>query len=122
MPQPGTARFLDISVQLMTMAALTDLVAEGIAMNQKWIIANHNMHSLYLYRQEAAATPDGVLQRYFRAAHYTHIDGISIVALARLYGQAAHRIHRIGYTDWLPTLMASAMEKSWRVYYLGSAP
>jgi N-acetylglucosaminyldiphosphoundecaprenol N-acetyl-beta-D-mannosaminyltransferase len=122
MPQTGTARFLDISVQPMTMAALTDTVIEGVSTNQKWVIANHNMHSLHLIHKEAAQGPDGPLQRYFSRAHRTHIDGMSIVLLARLYGQPAQRIHRVGYTDWLPSLMAAAVEKNWRVFYLGSAP
>jgi N-acetylglucosaminyldiphosphoundecaprenol N-acetyl-beta-D-mannosaminyltransferase len=122
MPQTGTARFLDISVQPMTMTALTDTVIEGISTNQKWVIANHNMHSLYLFHKEAAEGPDGPLQRYFSRADRTHIDGMSIVLLARLYRQAIGRIHRVSYTDWLPSLMASAVEKNWRVFYLGSAP
>ena len=122
MPQTGTARFLDISVQPMTMAALTDTVIEGVSTNQKWVIANHNMHSLYLFHKEAAEGPDGPLQRYFSRADCTHVDGMSIVLLARLYKQAISRIHRVSYTDWLPSLMTSAVEKKWRVFYLGSAP
>ena len=122
MSQIGIARFLGISVQPMTMAALTDTVIERVSTNQKSVIANHNMHSLYLFHKEAAEGPDGPFQRYFSRAHHTHIDGMSIVLLARLYGQAANRIHRVGYTDWLPALMASAVEKNWRVFYLGSAP
>jgi N-acetylglucosaminyldiphosphoundecaprenol N-acetyl-beta-D-mannosaminyltransferase len=122
MPQIGTARFLGISVQPMTMAALTDTVIERVSTNQKSVIANHNMHSLYHFHKEVAEGPDGPFQRYFSRAHHTHIDGMSIVLLARLYGQPAGRIHRVGYTDWLPSLMASAVEKRWRVFYLGSAP
>jgi N-acetylglucosaminyldiphosphoundecaprenol N-acetyl-beta-D-mannosaminyltransferase len=106
----------------MTMAALTDTVIETVSTNQKWVIANHNMHSLYHFHKEVAAGSDGPFQRYFSRAQRTHIDGMSIVLLARLYGHAAGRIHRVGYTDWLPSLMASAVEKSWRVFYLGSAP
>lgn len=122
MPQIGIARFLGISVQPMTMAALTDTVIERVSANQKSVIANHNMHSLYLFHKEAAEGPDGPFQRYFSRAHYTHIDGMSIVLLARLYGHTANRIHRVGYTDWLPSLMDSAVERNWRVFYLGSAP
>jgi N-acetylglucosaminyldiphosphoundecaprenol N-acetyl-beta-D-mannosaminyltransferase len=122
MPQTGTARFLGISVQPMTIAALTDTVTEGISTNQKWIIANHNMHSLYLFHKEAAEGPDGPLQRYLSRAHRTHIDGMSIVLLARLCGYAAGPSHRVGYTDWLPSLMTAAVERNWRVFYLGSAP
>jgi N-acetylglucosaminyldiphosphoundecaprenol N-acetyl-beta-D-mannosaminyltransferase len=122
MPQTGTARFLGISVQPMTIAALTETVIETVSTNQKWVIANHNMHSLYLYHKEVAEGPDGPFQRYFSRAHRTHIDGMSIVLLARLYGYAAGPSHRVGYTDWLPSLMAAAVQKNWRVFYLGSAP
>jgi N-acetylglucosaminyldiphosphoundecaprenol N-acetyl-beta-D-mannosaminyltransferase len=122
MPQPRTARFLGISVQLMNIAALTDTVAETVSTNQKRVIANHNMHSLYLFHKEISEGPSGPFQRYFRLAHRTHIDGMSIVLLARLYGHAAGVIHRVGYTDWLPYLMAAAVQKNWRVFYLGSAP
>src|ERR1700727_1228577 len=122
MSQIGIARFLGISVQPMTMAALTDTVIERVSTNQKSVIANHNMHSLYIFHKEAAEGPDGPFQRYFSRAHHTHIDGMSIVLLARLYRQQANRIHRVGYTDWLPALMASAVEEDRRGFYLGSAP
>lgn len=122
MPQTGTGRFLGISVQPMTIAALTDTVVEGISTNQKWIIANHNLHSLYLFHKEAAKGPNGPFERFHSRAHRTHIDGMSIVLLARLFGCAASPAHRVGYTDWLPFLMTAAVENSWRVFYLGSAP
>jgi N-acetylglucosaminyldiphosphoundecaprenol N-acetyl-beta-D-mannosaminyltransferase len=106
----------------MTVDDLTGTVAEGIRTDQKWLIANHNLHSAYLLHHEARFGSDQKLRSYFKRAKFTHVDGMSIVILGRLFGHEVAPNHRVAYTDWLPFLMREAVEKSWRVYYLGSAP
>ena len=45
-----------------------------------------------------------------------------IVALARLYGYALNREHRVTYADWVGPLMSEAADNQWRVFYVGSKP
>jgi N-acetylglucosaminyldiphosphoundecaprenol N-acetyl-beta-D-mannosaminyltransferase len=122
MTRAQAVKFLDIAVHPTTVTSLTELVAEGISTKQKWLIANHNLHSLYLYHKEVSGHDKSLLKDYFKRAECTHIDGMSIVALARMYGHDVRREHRTGYTDWIPSLMSTAVEQQWKVFYLGSAP
>jgi N-acetylglucosaminyldiphosphoundecaprenol N-acetyl-beta-D-mannosaminyltransferase len=122
MTRAPAVKFLDIAVHPTTVASLTDLVCEGISTKQKWVIANHNLHSLYLYHKDVSSNEESLLKRYFGRAKCTHIDGMSIVALARMYGYDVRREHRTAYTDWIPSLMGAAVERQWKVFYLGSAP
>ena len=108
--------FLGISVHPMTTTELTTLVGDQIVQGRRCVIANHNLHSLYLYHREPS------LQAFFRCAEWTHIDGMPLVALARLYGYRVNRCHRVTYVDWMCPLMEHAAAKQWRVFYLGSAP
>jgi N-acetylglucosaminyldiphosphoundecaprenol N-acetyl-beta-D-mannosaminyltransferase len=119
---PASSQFLDISVDAMTRDDLTGMIAEGIGTNQKWLIANHNLHSLYLFHKEHLSYNNPLLGGYFRRAKHTHIDGMSLVGLARMYGYALRREHRIAYIDWLPEFLELAAHEQWRVFYLGSAP
>jgi N-acetylglucosaminyldiphosphoundecaprenol N-acetyl-beta-D-mannosaminyltransferase len=108
--------FLDISVHPHTVAELTSLVGDQIAQGGKCVIANHNLHSLYLYHREPK------LRAFFHDVKWTHIDGMMLVALARLYGHRVDRRQRVTYVDWMVPLMESAVRNDWRVFYLGSAP
>jgi N-acetylglucosaminyldiphosphoundecaprenol N-acetyl-beta-D-mannosaminyltransferase len=108
--------FLGICVHPMTIAELTAQVRDHVLEGGRCVIAHHNLHSLYLYHREAK------LRVFFRDAEWTHIDGMPLVALARLYGYRVHRCQRVTYVDWMRPLMASAAANQWRVFYLGSAP
>ncbi len=108
--------FLGIRVHPMTIAELTALVSDQILRGGKCVIANHNLHSVYLYHREPK------LRAFFRDAEWTHIDGMPLVALARLYGQRVNRCQRVTYVDWMGPLMESAAANQWRVFYLGAAP
>jgi N-acetylglucosaminyldiphosphoundecaprenol N-acetyl-beta-D-mannosaminyltransferase len=109
-----TADFLGISVHPKTLAELTDLVGQGIREQRKWIIANHNLHSLYLFHRRPR------LRSFFATAHWTHIDGMPLVALGRLYGYDLQRDQRVTYADWTNPLIQAAAAQGWRVFYLGS--
>jgi len=108
--------FLDISVEALTLRELDAILASGIANKRRLLIGNHNLHSLYLFHQSA------LMRKFYAAADRVHVDGISIVWLAKLFGLPFDRQHRTGYMDWLPTMMAAAQERGWRVFYLGSRP
>jgi N-acetylglucosaminyldiphosphoundecaprenol N-acetyl-beta-D-mannosaminyltransferase len=108
--------FLGICAHPMTIAELTALVRDQIRHGRKCVIANHNLHSLYLCHRQSK------LRAFFRGAEWTHIDGMPLVALARLYGYRVTRRQRVTYVDWMGPLMESAVANQWRVFYLGSKP
>jgi N-acetylglucosaminyldiphosphoundecaprenol N-acetyl-beta-D-mannosaminyltransferase len=107
--------FLGISVNRLSLSDLMGLVGRGISTGKKWIIANHNLHSLYLFHRVAG------LRSFFSVADWIHIDGMPLVALARHYGFTVSREHRVTYVDWTGPLMEAAATSNWRVFYLGSS-
>ncbi|WP_127140411.1 WecB/TagA/CpsF family glycosyltransferase [Flagellimonas marinaquae] len=108
--------FLGIRTQALTINELNQLIDTAVQQNQKWIIANHNLHSLYLYHHQPK------MQTFYTQADYTHIDGMALVLLGQRLGLPLQREHRVTYADWVWPLMAEAKEKKWRIFYLGSKP
>ena len=53
---------------------------------------------------------------------YTHIDGLSLILLARLFGVPLQRAHRNTLLDWIDDLLGMAEQESWRIYFLGGPP
>ncbi len=120
---PQTAReyvrsvdVLGCRVHAVTALELTNLLDAAVAEGEPCIIANHNLHSLYLYQRDAR------LREFFSKSKWVHADGMAIVLLARLTGAQIDRSCRITYVDWLPLLMERAALRGWRVFYLGSRP
>jgi N-acetylglucosaminyldiphosphoundecaprenol N-acetyl-beta-D-mannosaminyltransferase len=109
-------RVLGAEVQALTMLQLNDLIAETIACRGRLVLANHNLHSLYLYHR------DSKMRQFYGMATHIHVDGMPIVAMARLLGAPIAREHRVTYVDWIGPLMALAAESNWRVFYVGSKP
>ena len=95
---------------------LTARVARAIAGGEHIVVANHNLHSLYLCNR------DPKLRAFHAAADVTHADGMSVIALARLVGVPLRRSHRVTYVDWMGPLMNAAAHGGWRVFALGGRP
>ncbi len=110
------AEFLDIVINPMTIDELIELLCDGIRADQKWLVAHHNLHSLYLFH----ANPE--LRHYYERSQFTLADGMSVVLLARMYGNKLFRSERVCYMDWWSDMMGVAVRENWRVFYLGSAP
>jgi N-acetylglucosaminyldiphosphoundecaprenol N-acetyl-beta-D-mannosaminyltransferase len=109
-------KFLGIQVNALSINDLNSLIAESIQQGKKWIIANHNLHSLYLYHH------DSKMRAFYAKSEYIHIDGMPLVLIGKLLGFRLKREQRVTYVDWVWPLMAEAAEKGWRVFYLGSKP
>lgn len=107
---------LGIYIDLLTIKELNTLLDQAIAGQQKIVIANHNLHSVYLYHHNAK------VRQFYRTTNYVHIDGMILVFLAKLLGKPAERKHRITYLDWVHPLMTESVQKHWRIFYLGSKP
>lgn len=112
----SVSKFLGIEVDELTQQELNAAVERVIENGARATIANHNLHSLYLFHRSRE------LREFFHASEYVHADGMGIVLLSRLCGGRLRREHRTTYADWLPVLMRLAAEKHWRVFYVGSKP
>src|ERR1700687_4394746 len=111
------AAFLKITVHPVTIPELNDFIAQVCTANQRrCIIANHNLHSVYLTQRDKA------MASFYALADRIHVDGMGVVLLARLAGVPLEMWMRVTYVDWLPHLLARAAKEGWRAFYLGSKP
>jgi N-acetylglucosaminyldiphosphoundecaprenol N-acetyl-beta-D-mannosaminyltransferase len=106
-------RLLGVRVHALSIGALTDAVAAGVRSGEPRIIANHNLHSVYLHHRDAK------LRAFYRLADLVHVDGMSIIAAGRLLGLPLRREHRVTYVDWIDPLLATAAGRAWRVMSIG---
>lgn len=109
-------KFLGVQVDALAIPELNSLITESIEQDKKWIIANHNLHSLYLYHHSSK------MRAFYAKADYVHIDGMPLVFLGKLLGFPLKREQRVTYADWVWPLMSEAAQRGWRVFYLGSKP
>ena len=107
---------LGVKVNLLNMRQLNSLIAKAVRLNQKQIIANHNLNSLYIFHHSS------VMRDFYNIVDYVHIDGMALIFLGKLLRLPFKREHRVTYADWVWSLMEEAVEQNWRVLYLGSKP
>ncbi len=109
-------RLLDIEVTTYTLDELVAEIGSGTRSRTQRIIANHNLHSVYLFHRMER------MRAFYRLADSSHIDGMPLIWIAKLYGFAVDRESRITYVDLLPPLLRVADAQRWRVFYVGSRP
>lgn len=102
-----------VKVNALTIAELNGLITQAIVNEKKTIIANHNLHSVYIFHHKAK------MRSFYDQAEYIHIDGMPLVFWARLQGIKLKLNNRITYVDWIKPLLAEAAKNNWRVFYLG---
>ncbi len=107
---------LGVEVDPLPLRELSALVAQAIERGERWIVANHNLHSVYLFHR------DPKMRSLYRQARLIHIDGMSLVWWGRILGYRLNRSHRVTYVNWVYPLMAQASQRGWRVFYLGGKP
>jgi exopolysaccharide biosynthesis WecB/TagA/CpsF family protein len=107
---------MDIRVQAITAPDLLSIISEATQKQAKYVIANHNTHSLYLWHHDAR------MRDFHARADFTHVDSMPLIALLRPFGIPLRREHRTGYMDFLPLLAREAVRRGWRIYHLGSKP
>jgi N-acetylglucosaminyldiphosphoundecaprenol N-acetyl-beta-D-mannosaminyltransferase len=105
---------LGVKLNALTIVELNGLIKWAVENGKKTIIANHNLHSVYLFHHEAK------MRSFFDHADYVHIDGMPLVFWARVLGIKLKLRNRITYVDWIKPLLAEAVKNNWRVFYLGS--
>ena len=111
-----TFNLMGIRVQAITASDLLCIIYEATQKQAKYVIANHNTHSLYVWFH------DDKMRDFHARADFTHVDGMPLIALFTPFGIPLRREHRIGYADFLPLLAKEAVKHGWRIYHLGSKP
>jgi N-acetylglucosaminyldiphosphoundecaprenol N-acetyl-beta-D-mannosaminyltransferase len=109
-------RVLGAEMDLVRFEEVFHFVAERLAAGEKSLIANHNLHSLYLIQRHAP------LRAFFEKAHLIEVDSMPLIFWARLMGSRSRKFHRCTYLDWRQEFWALAVEKGWRVFFLGGRP
>jgi N-acetylglucosaminyldiphosphoundecaprenol N-acetyl-beta-D-mannosaminyltransferase len=107
---------LDLRVNRFSARDIARLVADLVQIGEHSVIANHNLHSLYLWYREPR------MRQFYAGADYIHIDGMSLVWLGNTVGLPLKRRDRATSVDFLPLLLEQAVEHGWRIFYLGSKP
>ena len=107
---------LGVQVNLLNTNQLNSLIKEAVRKNLKWIVANHNLNSVYIFHH------DYMMKDFYNIANYVHIDGMALIFLGKLKKFPFKKEHRVTYADWVWILMEQAAKKGWRILYLGSKP
>jgi len=104
---------LGVEVDALDMDALHAEIALAVASGGRRVLANHNLHSVYLFHHDA------VMRRFYERADRVHIDGMSLIWMARRLGYALGPRHRVTYVDWIGELARRAAASGWRLFYVG---
>jgi N-acetylglucosaminyldiphosphoundecaprenol N-acetyl-beta-D-mannosaminyltransferase len=104
------------SMDLVRPEEVFHFVAGKIAARESAVVANHNLHSLYLIRK------DEKIAEFFRTADLTEVDSVPLIFWARIVGRASRRFHRCTYLDWRDAFWARAIQENWKVFFVGGAP
>jgi N-acetylglucosaminyldiphosphoundecaprenol N-acetyl-beta-D-mannosaminyltransferase len=108
-------RLLGVQVDALTIDSMNRVIAAAVKKREKTIIANHNLHSVYLFHHDAK------MRSFYESAAYVHIDGMPLVFWGRLLGMDLAAKNRVTYVDWIVPLLKMAAANGWRVFYLGGA-
>ena len=112
-PPPSRLRLLGECIDLVTPGQVLDHVRDAVAAGRRAVIANHNLNSLNLIRDNAQ------MRAFYDAAELVQIDSTPLIAFGRLLGLPVSRAHRSTYLDWRDDFWAMADRLGWRVLYLG---
>ncbi|WP_300572724.1 WecB/TagA/CpsF family glycosyltransferase [Phenylobacterium sp.] len=107
---------LGAKVDLVRPEEVMHHVEAAVDAARPYLVANHNLHSLYLLRR----TPN--LAAFFDDADLIEVDSTPVITFTRALGLQSRPFHRCTYLDWRDHFWSVANRKAWRVYYLGGAP
>ena len=101
----------------LTKRELLDAIQSAVQKRpENCIIGNHNLHSVYLFHRDAE------MRRFYNRNLYTHIDGMSVILLARLLGLDLESNRKTSYLDWFDEFLLLAETESWKIYFVGGTP
>ncbi len=111
-----SVNLLGVSVHRLTAAGIVKIISRSVLNGERRIIANHNLHSIYIYHHNRE------MRSFYDIADYVFIDGMSLVLAGRLAGHPLGRDDRLTSLDWMVPVLSSAERQGWRIFYLGSRP
>jgi N-acetylglucosaminyldiphosphoundecaprenol N-acetyl-beta-D-mannosaminyltransferase len=82
--------------------------------NDKTLIANHNLHSLYYYNKDLS------VWNFYKRANYIHVDGMPIIWLSWFTKNKLKVKNRLTYLDWIYDFFAEANKSAFKIFFLGS--
>jgi N-acetylglucosaminyldiphosphoundecaprenol N-acetyl-beta-D-mannosaminyltransferase len=103
-----------IRIDALEPSDLIQIVERAKQTQNKLLILNHNLHSLYLHEANAA------FRALYKQASYVYIDGLPVIWLGRMAGLPLTSSHRMTFLDCFDSILADAAERGWRIFYLGS--
>lgn len=106
-------RLLGVPVDLWSETRSTEAAIVAARGDRRLHFASINMNALALARRDPA------MRRFYESAAGCPIDGMPVVAMARLCGIPARREHRTTYVDWIRPLLAAAAAAGVRVFHVG---
>ncbi len=115
MDYPCRLSLLGAGVDVVTPAQVLDFVARRAAAGRQTIVANHNLHSLYLHARRED------VRAFFARADLVEIDSTPLIAWAKLMGHKVSRDHRCTYLDFRDDFWTMVEARSLSVYFLGGS-
>lgn len=91
-------------------------IRQAVRQGEKSLIANHNLHSLYLMQKR----PE--LRAFYDKADLIEVDSTPLLAFSRALGRHSRGFHRCTYLDWRDHFWSLANRQGWRVLSVGGAP
>ena len=110
----NTFRLLGVKIDALQIEELIGLIRLSIESHERRIIANHNLHSIYLYQN------DPQMRALYQKSDCVIIDSMPLVFIGKLLKLPLSRSHRHTCLDWINVLLKEAESRGWSVFYLGS--
>lgn len=107
--------FLDIWVDQFTIDSFLHYVRCVTTARLPTVIAHHNLNSLAICRRSP------VIRSFYDQVDAVFVDGMGVVATARLMGAPIRVEHRLGVLDWIWPLLEMAARERWHVMHLGGS-
>ena len=109
-------RLFNVRVTPLSDLEVAMLTADAIRSDRHIVIADQNLHGMYL------SLHDQAMRSFFDSVPYVYIDGMGLVLLGNLLGIRLKRIHRATSLDFMPILLPIMVREAWRLFYLGGRP
>lgn len=116
MSSPYRLKLLGVDVDVVRPDQVMDFVSDRVGKGVRTVIANHNLHSVYLFHRH----PE--MRALYRRADLIEIDSTPMIAWGRLLGYSLSTDHRCTYLDFRETFWTLAQSQGWKVYHIGGCP
>ncbi len=108
--------FLGVRMNPVTFDQMLDAMGKAIAARRRFLLANHNAHSAYLYHRSPG------LRRFFGRADLVYVDSMPLVKMARCLGHPIHADCRVTLVDYFEPLLEHAAREKWNIFFVGARP